>query len=141
MGRQPNADSIYLNTSADKYIRKWMRSSYYCVINGASRHWCSYNPPSKGIFWSVVFWTVVIKNSFFHLLANMDRASVTIAASMGLSNLQHEPQRLTSEADRLNAELESLVMDNYKIFVENLTCSVNLRTEVSVTSEQRHIQS
>jgi hypothetical protein len=53
-----------------------------------------------------------------------------IAASMGLQNLQHEPQRLLSEAERLNAELESLVMDNYRIFVENLTCSVHLRSEV-----------
>ena len=53
-----------------------------------------------------------------------------IAASMGLQNLQYEPQRLLSEAERLNAELESLVMDNYRIFVENLTCSVHLRSEV-----------
>jgi hypothetical protein len=53
-------------------------------------------------------------------------------ASMGLNNLQHEPLRLLSEAERLNAELESLVMDNYRIFVENLTCSVHLQTEVIV---------
>ena len=57
-------------------------------------------------------------------------AALTIAASMGLSNLQHEPQRLAAEADRLNQDFDSLVMDNYKIFVENLTCSVNLRSEV-----------
>jgi Dor1-like family len=57
--------------------------------------------------------------------------TVGIAASMGLQNLQHEPQRLHSEAERLNTELESLVMDNYRVFVENLTCSVHLRTEVS----------
>lgn len=56
--------------------------------------------------------------------------NVGIAASMGLNNLQHEPLRLLSEAERLNAELESLVMDNYRIFVENLTCSVHLQTEV-----------
>ena len=42
-----------------------------------------------------------------------------------------EPVRLASEAERLNAELESLVMDNYKVFVENLTCSVHLKLEVS----------
>ena len=53
-----------------------------------------------------------------------------IAASMGLQSLQYEPQRLLSEAERLNAELESLVMDNYRVFVENLTCSVHLRSEV-----------
>lgn len=53
-----------------------------------------------------------------------------IAASMGLQNLQYEPQRLLTEAERLNVELESLVMDNYRIFVENLTCSVHLRSEV-----------
>ena len=53
-----------------------------------------------------------------------------IAASMGLQNLQYEPQRLLAESERLNSELESLVMDNYRIFVENLTCSVHLRSEV-----------
>ena len=58
--------------------------------------------------------------------------TVVFEASMGLQNLQHEPNRLLSEAERLNAELESLVMDNYRIFVENLTCSVHLRTEVCV---------
>ena len=44
-------------------------------------------------------------------------------------SLQHEPQRLSMEAERLNSELESLVMDNYRVFVENLTCSVHLRNE------------
>jgi hypothetical protein len=33
------------------------------------------------------------------------------------------------EAERLNLELEALVMDNYRVFVENLTCSVHLRNE------------
>lgn len=50
-------------------------------------------------------------------------------SKMGLQNLQHEPQRLVSESERLNNELEMLVMDNYRIFVENLTCSVELRNE------------
>jgi hypothetical protein len=50
--------------------------------------------------------------------------------NMGLRNLLNEPKRLSEEADRLNVELESFVMDNYKVFVENLTCSVNLRSEV-----------
>lgn len=49
---------------------------------------------------------------------------------MGLSNLQNEPQRLERESLKINGELESLVMDNYRIFVENLTCSVQLRAEV-----------
>jgi hypothetical protein len=42
----------------------------------------------------------------------MDEISenTVIVASMGLQNLQHEPQRLMSEASRLNAELEALVM-------------------------------
>lgn len=40
--------------------------------------------------------------------------------SMRLASLQHEPQRLLIEAGVLNGELESLVMDNYKLFVENL---------------------
>jgi len=50
--------------------------------------------------------------------------------NMGLQNLLNEPQRLSAESDRLNHELESLVLDNYRIFVENLTCSVHLRAEV-----------
>jgi hypothetical protein len=54
---------------------------------------------------------------------------LAVAASMGLQNLQHEPDRLAQEADRLNGELESLVMDNYRVFVENLTVSVHLRSE------------
>ena len=61
-------------------------------------------------------------------------SELDIAASMGLQNLQYEPQRLLNEAERLNAELESLVMDNYMIFVENLTCSVLLRSEVQISS-------
>ena len=43
--------------------------------------------------------------------------------------LQHEPSRLSMEAEKLNHELESLVMENYRVFVENLTCSVHLRNE------------
>ena len=67
----------------------------------------------------------------------MERSDpITVVASMGLSNLQHEPSRLSAEADRLNNDLESLVMDNYKIFVENLTCSVMLRAEVCNGSPQ-----
>ena len=49
---------------------------------------------------------------------------------MGLQSLLDEPVRLAAEAERLNVELESLVMDNYKVFVENLTCSAHLRLEV-----------
>jgi hypothetical protein len=62
---------------------------------------------------------------------------LTLAASMGLSNLQHEPTRLSAEAERLNIELESLVMDNYKVFVENLSCSVVLRSEVRYVATER----
>lgn len=50
-------------------------------------------------------------------------------ASLTLSNLQHEPLRLSKEVDRCNNELEALVMDNYHIFIENLTYSVELRDE------------
>ena len=52
---------------------------------------------------------------------------------MGLQYLQQEPQRLLKESERVNLELEALVMDNYRIFIENLTCSVELRLEVSST--------
>eukprot|EP01038_Epipyxis_sp_PR26KG_P004225 gene4225-6001_t len=48
---------------------------------------------------------------------------------MGLQNLLSEPMRLNSEAERLNTELVALVMDNYRVFIENLTCSVHLRSE------------
>ena len=54
----------------------------------------------------------------------------SIGNAIGLQSLLDEPTRLASEAERLNAELESLVMDNYKVFVENLTCSVHLKLEV-----------
>lgn len=50
-------------------------------------------------------------------------------SGMGLAGLQHEPGRLSAEADKCNLELESLVMENYRVFVENLTCSVQLRAE------------
>jgi hypothetical protein len=50
---------------------------------------------------------------------------------IGLKNLINEPTRLKREGDRVNMELEALVMENYKIFVENLTCSVHLKYEVS----------
>jgi len=54
---------------------------------------------------------------------------IQIASSMGLQNLQNEPTRLMKEADEIKEELESLVIDNYRIFVENLTCSSHLRNE------------
>lgn len=44
--------------------------------------------------------------------------------------LKGEPQRFDLEADRVEAELDTLVLDNYKIFVDNLTCSVQLKNEV-----------
>lgn len=59
----------------------------------------------------------------------MDAPSISNA--VGLQSLLDEPIRLAAEAERLNIELESLVMDNYKVFVENLTCSVHLKIEVS----------
>lgn len=46
--------------------------------------------------------------------------------------LQSEPKRLLSEAECLNEELDSLVMDNFRVFIDNLTCSVFLRNEVSI---------
>ncbi len=55
--------------------------------------------------------------------------TIKFSSSMGLSGLLHEPIRLNAEADKCNDELEDLVMANYRIFVENLTCSVELRKE------------
>lgn len=51
--------------------------------------------------------------------------------NMGLQSLLNEPQRLALESEKLNIELDSLVLDHYRIFIENLTCSVHLRAEVS----------
>jgi hypothetical protein len=65
---------------------------------------------------------------------SMPDPTVLAASGASLSTLQHEPRRLSSEADKCNAELESLVMDNYRVFVENLTCSVQLRAEVGHSS-------
>lgn len=48
----------------------------------------------------------------------------------GLQKLLREPDRLRGEADRINAEMETLVSENYRVFVENLTCSVHLQKEV-----------
>jgi hypothetical protein len=43
--------------------------------------------------------------------------------------------RLQLEAENINEELDSLVMENYRVFVENLTCSVYLRDEVSFSGQ------
>ena len=72
---------------------------------------------------------VVYIQSLAFKQAKMD-PTVLAASNMGLTGLQHEPRRLQQEADKCNAELESLVMENYRVFVENLTCSVQLRSEV-----------
>lgn len=61
---------------------------------------------------------------------DLSNSSSSLNSSLGLQSLLDEPQRLSLEALRLNSELETLVMDNYKIFIENLTCSVHLRSEV-----------
>ena len=56
--------------------------------------------------------------------------SSSLSANMGLQNLLNEPKRLKHESERVNSELEALVMENYKVFVENLTCSAHLQSEV-----------
>ena len=48
---------------------------------------------------------------------------------MGLGSLVSEPARLEAASKAANEELEALVMDNYRVFIENLTCSVELRVE------------
>lgn len=37
--------------------------------------------------------------------------------------MQNEPQRLALEAERFNSDLEALVIDNYRLFVQNLAAS------------------
>jgi len=56
----------------------------------------------------------------------------SVDGSIGLQKLLHEPERLEKEADQINNELEALVTDNYRVFVENLTCSLHLQSEVRV---------
>jgi hypothetical protein len=52
-----------------------------------------------------------------------------LSGSVGLEHLQSEPGRLRSEAERLNVELEALVLENYRVFVRNLSVSSQLRVE------------
>ena len=56
----------------------------------------------------------------------------TSGASLGLINLQEEPQRYTYEAECISNDLDTLVLENYKIFIENMTCSVRLQNEDDV---------
>ncbi len=46
-----------------------------------------------------------------------------------LQSLKNEPIRLALESERVNDELEALVLDNYKVFIENLTCSSHLSSK------------
>jgi hypothetical protein len=66
---------------------------------------------------------------------SMDKAQI---GNMGLASLVHEPIRLNNEAERCNEELEALVMQNYRVFVENLTCSVELRVEDQKLTKVSH---
>ena len=54
---------------------------------------------------------------------------ISHVGQMGLQSLVNEPARLTAAAGAANEELEALVMDNYRVFIENLTCSVEMRVE------------
>lgn len=56
----------------------------------------------------------------------------TSSASLGLINLQEEPQRYAYEAECISNDLDTLVLENYKIFIENMTCSVRLQSEDNV---------
>ncbi len=49
---------------------------------------------------------------------------------LGLQKLLSEPARLLDEAGKVDVELETLITSNYKVFVENLTCSVHLQNQV-----------
>ena len=55
--------------------------------------------------------------------------TIGAVGQMGLQALENEPLRLQRESDRCSEELEALVMENYRIFIENLTVSVELRVE------------
>lgn len=66
-------------------------------------------------------------------------AIVENIASLGLKSLQNEPIRLQKEAEKWNADLEALILENYRVFVDNLACSVSLRNDdkriISVSSQ------
>jgi hypothetical protein len=48
-----------------------------------------------------------------------------------LAHPQGEPQVLLDKAERLNNQLERLVMDNYHVFIQNITCSSIVSDQVS----------
>ena len=50
-------------------------------------------------------------------------SELPIPSSICLSALKNEPQRLALEAERYNSDLEALVLENYRLFVKNLTSS------------------
>lgn len=52
-----------------------------------------------------------------------------LSRPMGLQKLLQEPQHLEEEIQKINGDLESLIIENYKVFVENLTCSMQLQSE------------
>ncbi|RYG94585.1 hypothetical protein EON65_57275 [archaeon] len=75
---------------------------------------------------------LVLSSEIFSLFSIMKlSAPAGIAGNIGLQSLLREPERLEHEAQRLNSELESLALENYKVFVESLTCSLHLQNEVS----------
>jgi hypothetical protein len=63
------------------------------------------------------------------LTLEMHRATFS-TNHLGLQKLLSEPTRLLDEAHRVNADLESLIIHNYKVFVENLTCNIHLQSQV-----------
>lgn len=61
----------------------------------------------------------------------MSISSTFTTPNLNLKKLLEEPQRLENEALKINAEIEALVSENYKIFIQNLTCSIEIREEES----------
>ena len=55
--------------------------------------------------------------------------SQPVHTKQSLQSLKNEPVRLALESERVNVELEALVLDNYKVFIENLTCSSHLSSK------------
>lgn len=53
-------------------------------------------------------------------LCSLQRAPVP---GNGDNGAQGQPQALLERAERLNNQLERLVMDNYHVFVQNINCS------------------
>ena len=55
---------------------------------------------------------------------------------MGLQNLLNEPLRLKLESSRVNKELDSLVLENYRLFIDNITSNAQIKNKDKKIGEE-----